>query len=268
MDASNAAGDQLYELVEPALLLLHRRGLDRAAREDVVTHVLEDAGLIAGEDVPGQLRVAVVFVDLASFTPLTAAMGDVAAADVVDRFSGLVRDAVARHQGRLVKHIGDAFMLVFPEPRSAVACALDIERQTDSEPQFPALRSGIHWGDALYREGDYVGTTVNIASRLAAAAARHQVLVTAAVRKEARDLPGVEFVPLGKRSLRGLSEDLELFEARSIEARAGGKEVDPVCGMELGPAEVAATLTREGRQLSFCSEECLRRFVASPAKFE
>lgn len=188
VEASNAAGDQLYELVEPTLLLLHRRGLDRAGREDIVIHVLEDAGLMEEEQVPGQLRAAIVFVDLASFTPLAAAMGDVAAADVVDRFSGLVREAVSRWQGRIVKQIGDAFMLVFPEPRSAVACALDIEKETDNEPQFPALRSGIHWGDVLYREGDYVGSNVNIASRLATDAARHQVLVTAAVRKEAREL--------------------------------------------------------------------------------
>src|SRR5262245_11616423 len=57
-------------------------------------------------------------------------------------------------------------------------------------------------GPFLYREGDYLGTSVNVAARLAAEAERHQLLVTAAVRKEAGGLPDVEFVPLGKRRSR------------------------------------------------------------------
>jgi adenylate cyclase len=167
----------------------------------------------------------------------------------------------------VVKQIGDAFMLVFTEVRSAVACALEIEGRTAEEPQFPALRSGIHWGLVLYREGDYVGSNVNIASRLAAEAERHQVLVTAEVSREARGLAEVEFVPLGKRQLKGVGDELELFEARPRAVPATAKAVDPVCGMELSPAEVAARLALEGKDRVFCSEECLRRFVATPERY-
>ncbi|MEW6270649.1 MAG: hypothetical protein AB1689_15300 [Thermodesulfobacteriota bacterium] len=41
---------------------------------------------------------------------------------------------------------------------------------------------------------------------------------------------------------------------------------DPVCGMELSPAGVAARLSLEGRVVSFCSERCLRIFVESRAR--
>jgi len=158
-------------------------------------------------------------------------------------------------------------LLVFPEPRTAIACALEIEERTSREPQFPASRSGVHWGSVLYREGDYVGSNVNIAARVAAEAGRHQVLVTSAVRKEAKGLAEVEFVRLGKRRLKGLAEALELFEARPVGAEEREKAVDPVCGMELGPGEVAATLTMDNREQAFCSDECLRRFVAAPEKY-
>jgi class 3 adenylate cyclase len=241
-------------------------------REDAVIHLAEEAGLAEKEEVPGQLQRAITFVDLASFTPLAEAMGDVKAAEVLDRFSTLVREAARRWDGRVVKQIGDAFLLVYPEPRSAVACALEIEARTEGEPQFPAARSGVHWGSVLYREGDYVGSNVNIAARVAAEAGRHQVLVTSAVRKEAKGLAEVEFVRLGKRRLKGLADDLELFEARPSGADARERVVDPVCGMELGAGEAAATLTLEGPstgsgERAFCSDECLRRFVAAPEKY-
>jgi class 3 adenylate cyclase/YHS domain-containing protein len=158
-------------------------------------------------------------------------------------------------------------MLVFPDARSAVACALEIVARAAEEPQFPAVRAGIHWGTVLYREGDYVGSNVNIASRLATEASRHQVLVTSEVRKEARDLPEIEFVRLGKRQLKGLSGKLDLFEVRSSGALAEARSIDPVCGMELGAAEIAARLSLEGAERAFCSEACLRKYVSSPEAY-
>jgi len=266
-EASERTGEQLFPLIEPAILYFHRLALLRAVREDIVIHLAEEAGLVAKSEAPGEVRAAIVFIDLSSFTPLAEAMGDVAAAGVLERFSRIVRSATAAWSGRVVKQIGDAFMLVFPDARSAVACALEIESRAAKEPQFPAVRAGIHWGSVLYREGDYVGSNVNIASRLANEAQRHQVIVTAEVRKEAHDLPEIEFVRLGKRQLKGLSGKFDLFEVRSSAAPAAEKAVDPVCGMELGPGEITARLSLEGAERAFCSEACLRKFVAAPESY-
>jgi class 3 adenylate cyclase/YHS domain-containing protein len=268
VDAERVSGDRVMPLIEPMVLYFHRKGWGRALREDAVMHVQERAGLREGADVPGQLRAAIVFVDLAGFTSLADAMGDHMAAQVLERFSQIVRDAVGRWEGHVVKQIGDAFMLVFHESRSAVACALEIEQQTAREPQFPAVRSGVHCGQVLYREGDYLGTSVNVVARLAAEAARHQLLVTAAVRKEAGGLPDVEFVPLGMRRLRGLADEVEVFEVVSgAKAQAASRLVDPVCGMELSAGEAAARLSLEGEERVFCSQQCLQRFVAAPERY-
>jgi len=263
----DAVAKQTQPLIEPSILHFHRKAFLRAVHEDIATEVAEAAGLLEKGDVPGQLRAAVVFVDLCSFTPLAEAMGDEMAAQVLERFSDVARQSAGRWGGRVVKQIGDAFMLVFTEASSAVACALDIEDRVAIEPQFPAVRSGIHWGPVLYREGDYVGSNVNIASRLVAEAQRHQVLVTAEVSRETRGVSEVEFVPLGKRQLKGVGDELELFEARRRTAATTERAADPVCGMELSPAEVAATLAMEGKERVFCSEYCLRRFVAAPERY-
>lgn len=266
-EAIERAGEQLFPISEPAILYFHRLALLRAVREDIVIHLAEEAGLVPRSEAPGEVRAAIVFIDLSSWTPLAEAMGDTAAAGVLERFSEIVRQSVNAWDGRVIKQIGDAFMLVFPDPRSAVACALEIETRAAKEPQFPAVRAGIHWGAALYREGDYVGSNVNIASRLATEAERHQILVTSEVRKEARDLPEVEFARLGKRKLKGLSGTFDLFEVRSTGALAAQRVIDPVCGMEIGAAEVAARLSLEGAERAFCSEACLRKFVASPEAY-
>lgn len=265
--ATEEAGEIARPLLEPTLLYFHRKAWEKSVREDLVMHMAADAGLLAPSQLPGQMQAAVVFIDLASFTPLTEAMGDVQAAQVLERFSIIVREATSGWDGRLIKQIGDAFMLIFAEPRSAIACALEISAQVAEEPQFPALRGGIHWGSVLYREGDYIGANVNIASRLASEADHHQILVSSEVRQSARDLPGVEFVRLGRRRLKGLSEALELFEVRSGASTEGEKVTDPVCGMRLAEAEVAARLALEGAELTFCSEACLRKFVTSPEKY-
>jgi class 3 adenylate cyclase len=255
--------DRITPLLEPAVLHFHRLGMARALPEDMVLHVLEEAGLATVTGVPGQILAAAVFVDLSSFTPLSEAMGDLKAAEVLDRFGRIVYPAVHRWNGRVVKQIGDGFMLVFTDAREAVSSALEIEARIRAEPQFPAVRSGLHWGRMLYREGDYVGTTVNIASRVSAEAERHQVLLTGAMWRVVQPMDGVDFERLGTRRLKGLAEETELFTARARQTTPLAKVVDPVCGMELGPGEAAARLTIEGTEHLFCSQECLRRFVAA-----
>jgi adenylate cyclase len=259
--------EQLLRVAEPLLRYFHRRALLKALREDMVLHLTGDLPRPAQSDRPAQLRLAVVFLDMSSYTPLTEVMGDAVAARIVERFSELVREATARFDGRIVDRVGDAFLLVFPEPRTAVGCAMDIERSTAAEPQFPAVRGAVHWGDVLYQEGGYVGGSLNIASRVATQATPHQILATAAARSEIGSLVGVRFAPLGKRRLKGLDEELELFEVRADGVQRSERARDPVSGMEMAPSQVAATMLVNGPERAFCCEKCLRLFLDAPHKY-
>ena len=174
MERLQRTGDKLDPLVEPALLYFHHKGTQRAEWDDMLMHLEEEAGLAEKPDAPGQVRRAVMFVDLVSFTPLAEAMGDVRAAEILDRFGAMTRRAVQRCHGRIVKQIGDAFMIVFSECYSAVSCGLELEEKASAEPSSRRCESGLHWGPVLYREGDYIGSNVNVASRLTEEAQRHQ----------------------------------------------------------------------------------------------
>jgi adenylate cyclase len=261
------ASERMEPLVEPALIYFHRKGMERAQWEDMIMHLEEEAGLAEKSETPGQIRRAIMFVDLASFTPLAEAMGDVRALGILDRFGAITRKAVQRCHGRIVKQIGDAFMIVFSECYSAVSCGIELETEASKEATFPAIRIGMHWGPVLYREGDYIGSNVNIASRLAEEAHRHQFLVTDEVRRRAKSYEAAEFVRLGRKRLKGLAAELDVFEVRSVNPAEIDRVIDPVCGMELGPHEIAARLTLDGREHFFCSDDCLRKFVKSPEAY-
>jgi adenylate cyclase len=267
VEQTEAVSAPLEELVEPTVLYFHRKAWDRARRDDLVTHLAEEAGLWPTIDATGQVPAAIAFIDLSGFTSLTSAMGDLAAAQIVDRFAAIVRDTVRHSLGQVVKQIGDGFMLLFPDAPSALRCGLDLERLVSDEPQFPSARLGIHWGPVLYRDGDYVGATVNLAARVTAEAEAHEVLVTRAVHDHAAGIDDIELMPVGARRLKGIPDAVELFEARPLTAGRPAKQTDPVCHMELTAAEVAARVTIGAREHVFCSTDCLQLFVAAPDQY-
>jgi adenylate cyclase len=259
--ATETVAAPLIELIEPTLLYFHSKAWERAQRDDLLVHLTEDA--TTPGDVPGEIEATILFVDLSGFTPLTEVMGDPAAASLVERFSHLVRAAAGRHHGTVVKQIGDEFMLVFTHPTSAVSCGLTIEAAVSAEPQFPAVRQGAHTGRVLYREGDYIGATVNVAARVAAEADRHQLLITPTLRAQATDLGDVTFTPIGARNLKGIADTIELFDVHPS-GDPPVRVIDPVCLMELDPTQCEYQLSWRGAQLHFCSQDCLTRFVATP----
>jgi class 3 adenylate cyclase/YHS domain-containing protein len=265
LEATQAVGKPALDLVEPALLHFHRRAYQRANREDLLRHLAEDTTPPAAT--PGLEQATVLFVDLASFTPLTATMGDHVAADVLSRFSTTVRSSASEHGGRIVKQIGDAFMLCFDHPTDAIEFGLAMDQFVDTEPQFPALHIGAHYGPVLYRDGDYIGATVNLAARVAAAGAAEQFLITEDLRDAVTNLTGVDFAALPPRRLKGLPEPLRLVQVRRHQRQHADRETDPVCGLLLHPNEVAMRVTWQGVSYAFCCEICEQAFAENPARF-
>lgn len=202
----------------------------------------------------------VAFVDMAGFTALTEAHGDREAVALVDRFEELLTQRLPA-EGRLVKVVGDAGLLVFEDPSTAVAGVLQIVRDATALQQFPELRAGIHHGPITWRRGDPYGATVNVASRIAGAAAGSQILLSGAA---AEGLPADAATPVGRRRFRNVSEQVELFEISSGESSC---DIDPVCQMRVPSAEAVATVRHDGELWYLCSLSCAQLFVANPAVY-
>ena len=260
-----AMSDPLMEMIEPSILYFHRRAWREAVLEDMVVHLRED--LEPQTRGVGEVPVAVLFVDLSAFTPLTEAMGDTEAARVLDRFSHLVREAAGHCTGRVLKQIGDEFMIAFPNAPAAVRCGLAIRSRAATEPNFPAVRMGAHSGTALYREADYLGATVNIAARVASQAGRGEFIVTDVVMADCRDTPNAQFSAIGRRALKGVTEPVALFAVRDTDAAPRIRHVDPVCGMDLDEDHCEIHASWQDHDFFFCTEACRERFTDAPEHF-
>lgn len=206
----------------------------------------------------------VSFVDLAGFTALTEAHGDLDAVDVLDRFTGLARESLSPHD-ELVKSIGDAVMLASPGPGAAVAALAGLWERCSEASGFLLPRGGAHHGPALSRDGDYFGSTVNLAARVAGRASGGQVLVTSAVADAAR-ARGLQVTGLGPARLRNVAEPVMLFEIRLGAAGHSGL-IDPVCRMRVEPETAAGWLCHEGQRFWFCSMPCVAAFAADPDRY-
>jgi adenylate cyclase len=165
-----------------------------------------------------------------------------------------------------VKTIGDAVMVRTVSAAAAIRFGVDLAHHEMARHEHPMVGVGIAWGPASLRGGEWIGTTVNVAARIADLAERGEVLISAAGREEAGEVPGVHFRNRGGLALRGLRDPVEVFEAHCEDA-AAALFVDPVCRMALDPERSHARLNHEGVTYHFCSSACLEAFRREPETF-
>ncbi len=194
----------LGPLAAPTLEQMFNLRMREQMREAVISQAELQSGRVAGSQ-----PVTVGFVDIVGFTKLGEDVGPEDVGAVVRRFERAVADAV-EPPVRLVKTIGDAAMLVAPEPAPVVEAVLCLVERSHDEG--PLLRGGIALGDGLTRAGDWYGRPVNLASRITAFARRGSVLTS----KEVRDAAGDDYSwsAAGSRRFKGVKGTVDVFRVR------------------------------------------------------
>lgn len=199
---------EILPFATPFMNYLHGRLLARFVEQDMIGHMEADLGADALEE--GRVRVAVAFADIAGYARLTVERGDEAALSAVERFVEAVGQTLPV-DARVIKSLGDEVMVVGSDAAALTAWALELQAGTASGDPLP--RIGVHFGEALYRDGDYYGREVNRAARVVARAGGGEVLVTRPVVELAAPIDGLEFDRIGEVRLKGFSEPTELFIA-------------------------------------------------------
>jgi adenylate cyclase len=200
--AVQTAFARLLPLADPLLVGVHRRWVEHELAQAAVGEA--EAG---GHVLPGTVNVAFLFCDLKDFTAFADSEGDAAAVAAIDTFAA----TVVRERGgefRMMKSLGDGFMLAYGDSPAAVAAGARIVNAM-RDPSSPGVHASVHQGLAIAREGDYFGTAVNLAARLLAAARRDELLATRPVVE--RTVSGFEWEPAGAHRVRGVTEPVELF---------------------------------------------------------
>ena len=199
---------EVLPFAAPFMNYLHGRLLAHFVEQDMIGHMEADLGADALEE--GRVRVAIAFADIAGYARLTVERGDEAALSTVERFVEAVALTLPI-DARVIKMLGDEVMVVGSDAAALTVWAVALQARI--APDDPRARIGIHYGEALYRDGDYYGREVNQAARVVARAGGGEVLVTRPVVEAAAGVDGLEFDRIGEVRLKGFSEPTELFTA-------------------------------------------------------
>jgi adenylate cyclase len=171
---------------------------------------------------PSAVDATILFTDLVGFSGWLLEAGDEAALELLRTVAGVVEPTITAHRGRLVKRLGDGHMAVFTAAEDGVRAALAMQATLASvglDGGHPPLRAGLHTGRPQRLSGDYLGTDVNIAARVGAAARPGEVLVTGAVRAAIDPAAGLAFKRRRGFRAKGTPSGLEVFV---VSAPGGG----------------------------------------------
>ncbi len=155
--------------------------------------------------------VAIFFSDIEGSTELNERLGDKDWVRLLARHDAVVRSAIERYAGQVVKTQGDGFMAAFGSPEHAVRSAIAIQRAfgRGSRKDLAAVlvRIGIHYGDVVHRDNDIFGRNVAHAARVAALADGGEILVSEAAAEALADCEDVTLSGPREVQLKGLAGD-------------------------------------------------------------
>jgi adenylate cyclase len=123
---------------------------------------------------------------------------------------GIVADALERHDGRVIKSMGDGWLMEFDSIGHAVACAQRVQ-QLLREHDWLSLRIGVHLGDITVDDEDIFGDGVNIAARLQAMAPEGGLLISQDVERQLDGRARKDFAAAGHRRLKNIDKEIGLF---------------------------------------------------------
>ncbi|HZJ29440.1 MAG TPA: adenylate cyclase regulatory domain-containing protein [Solirubrobacterales bacterium] len=204
-----AAG--ILPLAGPVFDYMHRRYLRYSVEQDVVGHMESAAESEGASAATGRVSLTICFIDLTGFTRFTEEAGDEEALDRIERFVEAVELTLPR-EATIVKAIGDELMVVSPDPARLTSWAVGFLTLFTERPR---PRVGIHYGSAVYRDGDYFGGDVNLTHRVVNRAIGGEVLVTNRVASSIEGAGYLETEAIGAVALKGFPEPTPLFSVRS-----------------------------------------------------
>lgn len=162
--------------------------------------------------------VTFLFTDIEGSTGLLRRLGDARYRQLHADHHELVRAAIHAHKGTEVDAQSESFFVSFPTARSALNCAIAIQRAVSAhrwpEGASVRVRIGIHTGEATQAEAGYIGMDVHRAARICGAGYGGQILLSQSTFSLVeRDLPSsISLRDLGAYRLKDMQQPERIFQ--------------------------------------------------------
>jgi adenylate cyclase len=169
---------------------------------DLVDSILDDDDIITAP-AGSEGTLTLVFTDIVDSTMIAERLGDSDWLRMIASHEATIRDITGACGGTVVKMLGDGSMLAFESARSAVRAALSLQEASSDEP-FD-MRIGVHTGEVMRTQNDFLGITVNKAARIASATHGGEVTISSTTRDLIGTMNGVVVGEQRTVALKGLS---------------------------------------------------------------
>lgn len=151
----------------------------------------------------------IMFSDISGYTALMGKDED-QALNIVERNLKLHREFIKKHNGELVKELGDGLMIVFESPSAAVRCAKDILHATRKEPELN-IHFGIHLGEITFTGNDVFGSGVNIAARIESESKPGEILISETVWDNIKNKQEFSATYAGTKNLKNVDQPIRVY---------------------------------------------------------
>ncbi len=164
--------------------------------------------------------LAIVFADISGSTQLYDSLGDSTARGLVTQCLAVMSEQIAKHQGVIIKTIGDEIMCTFGSADQAVEAAMamqecvteDLPRMNPGMPASLKIRVGLHYGPAILEHGDVFGDAVNVAARMTDLAKGGQIISTRETVAALASVLRASSRHLDRLPVKGKAQDIDIFE--------------------------------------------------------
>lgn len=187
--------------------------------------------------------LAIVFTDIKGYTAATSAQTHQENARMLKRVERIIEPVVRAYSGRVIKSIGDAYMIVFRSPTEAVRCATAVQdRLHQHNTSVPAdkathIRIAMNLGEVRVHRGDVFGEPVNIAARIESVTPADEIYISEAVyltmNKSA--LPAEK---VGEFELKGIPQPVTVFRMKKF-ASEGVDADSQAAGLPFGGTQLS-----------------------------
>lgn len=161
-------------------------------------------------------ETCILFADIADSTSLFEKHGDEAARESISSVLETLLNEAEKHQGKLVKTIGDEIMCTFPKANHALLAAVEMQNIVSGNfvlGNHPiAIRVGFHFGKVIEEDGDVFGDAVNVAARMTGYAKKGQIITNSVTFKQCIVPPFLTHRSLGKTKVKGKLLPVEIIE--------------------------------------------------------
>lgn len=205
---------------------------------------------------------AILAADVVGYSALMSADQDGALAALRRLRSEVFGPAVASRRGKIVKNMGDGWLVAFDSAADAVTCAMQVQDRLTSEAEIK-LRIGVHTGDIVEEEEDVFGDGVNIAARLEAISAPGGVAISDAVWSALDGTLKPSFDDQGEKMLKNIDHPVRVW-ARGGAILAAHSTVSGVSNLSITPITTTSD-DAEVRELAAAVTGDIATFVGTSA---